>query len=269
MTATATPLAPPSPAQQRTPVLSARELVKDYGDFRAVDHVSLDVQAGETVCILGPSGAGKSTFLRCLNLLERVDSGVVYLGHELLGYAERGGVLHELSERRIAAQRARIGMVFQNFNLFPHLTALENLMVAPREVRGERQHTARERALRLLERVGLAHKAGERPAQLSGGQQQRVAIARALAMEPEVLLFDEPTSALDPETVSEVLEVMRDLSQAGTTMVVVTHEIGFAREAADRFMFMERGRALDTGAIEDLEQGRVSERCAAFLNNVR
>ena len=252
-----------------TPVLSARDLVKNYGDFRAVDSVSLDVEAGETVCILGPSGAGKSTFLRCLNLLERVDSGVVYLGDELLGYTLKRGVLHELSERRIAEQRARIGMVFQNFNLFPHLTVAENLMVAPREVRGTRVDAARSHALALLERVGLRHKANERPSALSGGQQQRVAIARALAMNPEVLLFDEPTSALDPETVSEVLEVMRDLSRSGTTMVVVTHEIGFARDAADRFVFMENGRALDTGAIEDLESGRVSDRCAAFLNNVR
>lgn len=252
-----------------TPVLSARELVKEYGSFRAVDAVSLDVEAGETVCILGPSGAGKSTFLRCLNLLERVDSGVIYLGEELLGYTERNGVLHELSEQRIAAQRARIGMVFQNFNLFPHLTVLENLMVAPRAVSRADATDARSNAFQLLERVGLAQKAHQRPSQLSGGQQQRVAIARALAMNPEVMLFDEPTSALDPETVSEVLEVMRDLSQSGTTMVVVTHEIGFAREAADRFVFMEHGRALDSGAIEDLEHGRVSDRCAAFLDNVR
>jgi polar amino acid transport system ATP-binding protein len=210
------------------PMVAVRHLRKSFGAVRALDDVSLDVAAGEVVCILGPSGSGKSTLLRCVNHLERPDAGAVWVGGELIGYARQGDVLRELPDAAVARQRRRCGMVFQRFNLWPHLDVLGNVMEGPVRVLGHKRAEARAEALALLDRVGLADKAAAWPAQLSGGQQQRVAIARALAMRPEVMLFDEPTSALDPELVGEVLGVMRDLARSGITMLVVTHEVGFA-----------------------------------------
>ncbi|UHC19178.1 amino acid ABC transporter ATP-binding protein [Methylobacterium currus] len=220
---------------------------KSFGPFKVLDEVSLTLRAGSVTAIIGQSGSGKSTLLRTINHLERVDSGFIAIDGELIGYRQDGDTLYELKESDILARRVDVGMVFQGFNLFPHLTAIENLVEAPIAVRGLPRAQALAEAHELLARVGLADKADAYPRQLSGGQQQRVAIARALALRPKVLLFDEPTSALDPELVGEVLDVIKELARSGTTLVIVTHEIGFAREVADQVVFMEGGRILEQG----------------------
>jgi polar amino acid transport system ATP-binding protein len=243
-------------------------VTKSFGSNRVLDDVSLFVPAGQVCAIIGPSGSGKSTLLRCINHLERPDGGMIHIGGELIGYRMRGGRMHEMSEGEVARQRARIGMVFQNFNLFPHLTVLGNLLEAPRQILGRSRREAEERARALLAQVGLASRADEWPQNLSGGQQQRVAIARALAMDPEVMLFDEPTSALDPELVGEVLQVMKGLVRTGMTMVVVTHEIGFAREVADQLIFMEDGRIVETGDARQVIAAPREARTAEFLASV-
>jgi polar amino acid transport system ATP-binding protein len=231
---------------------------KSFGDNEVLRGVSLEVAAGEVVVVLGPSGSGKSTLLRTINHLEKVDRGFVSIDGDLVGYERRGGRLHELKERQILKQRRHIGFVFQNFNLFPHLTALQNIAeVAPVAD-----------ARRFLTRVGLADKEDAYPRQLSGGQQQRVAIARALATQPKVVLFDEPTSALDPELVGEVLDVLRDLARSGTTMIVVTHEIGFAREVADRIVFIDQGVIVEEGTPAEVLDNPVHDRTRAFLSKV-
>jgi polar amino acid transport system ATP-binding protein len=256
-------------AAEAGPILQAVEVTKRYGELTVVDRVSLDVTRGETICLLGPSGAGKSSFLRCLNMLEKIDSGHILLEGELLGYRPHRGKLRELPNRAEARQRRHIGMVFQQFNLFAHMTVLENVIEAPVGVLRRHKAEAVEQAHALLRQVGLGDKANSYPAQLSGGQQQRVAIARALAMRPKVMLFDEPTSALDPELVSEVLDVIKQLAESGMTMLVVTHEIGFAREVCDRFVFMERGRVVEDGPSNRLSVDAVQhERTRAFLSKV-
>ena len=250
------------------PLVHVRGLTKSFGAHRVLEGVDLDVAAGEVVVVLGPSGSGKSTLLRCLNHLERPDAGFVQVGGELIGYRYAGGRLHELRHAAITRQRARIGMVFQQFNLFPHRTVLTNLIEAPMAVRGLRRDEAVGVARELLDRVGLAGRQDAYPNQLSGGQQQRVAIARALAMNPRLMLFDEPTSALDPELVGEVLAVMRDLARRGMTMIVVTHEIGFAREVADTIVFMEQGRILESGTPQQVFNAPRHPRTAEFLAKV-
>ena len=249
-------------------VMSIRQVQKSYGDNHVLRGISMEVRQGEVICIIGPSGSGKSTLLRSLNHLERIDRGCVYLDGELIGYRPSRGRLVELSDRQISAQRARIGMVFQNFNLFPHMTVVENVMEGPVRVKGERPAEARSRACALLDRVGLAEKYTAYPRQLSGGQQQRVAIARALAMQPRVMLFDEPTSALDPELVGEVLDVMRGLAADGMTMLAVTHEIGFAREAADWVVFMDGGVIVEQGPPAEVISRPANPRTRAFLASV-
>jgi polar amino acid transport system ATP-binding protein len=219
-------------------------------------------------CLIGPSGSGKSTFLRCINHLEKLNAGRLYVDGDLVGYRQNGNKLHELKDSEVALKRRDIGMVFQRFNLFPHMTALENVMEAPVQVKGETKAVARERAGRLLDRVGLADKAGNYPSQLSGGQQQRVAIARALAMEPKLMLFDEPTSALDPELVGDVLDVMRGLAEDGMTMVVVTHEMGFAREVGDSLVFMDDGVVVEAGNPRDVLTNPQHDRTRTFLSKV-
>jgi polar amino acid transport system ATP-binding protein len=250
------------------PLVHVRGLTKSFGGHRVLDGVDLDVAAGEVVVVLGPSGSGKSTLLRCLNHLERPDDGFVQLDGELIGYRYAGGRLHELRPAAVTRQRARIGMVFQQFNLFPHRTVQENIVEAPIAVRGRRKDEAAAEALELLARVGLAGREGAYPRQLSGGQQQRVAIARALAMHPQLMLFDEPTSALDPELVGEVLAVMRDLATSGMTMIVVTHEIGFAREVADTVVFLDGGRIVESGPPSQVLSAPHHERARAFLSAV-
>jgi polar amino acid transport system ATP-binding protein len=247
------------------PLVRVRGLTKSFGAHRVLDGVDLDVPRGTVTVLLGPSGSGKSTLLRCVNHLERPDSGFVEVAGEIVGYRHRDGRLHELHARDVARQRARVGMVFQQFNLFPHLTVLENIVEAPVAVRGVPKAEAASRASDLLARVGLAGREGSYPRRLSGGQQQRVAIARALAMEPELLLFDEPTSALDPELVGEVLGVIRDLAGSGMTMIVVTHEIGFAREVADTAVFLDGGRIVESGAPADVLDRPRHDRAQAFL----
>ncbi|MBA2950396.1 amino acid ABC transporter ATP-binding protein [Streptomyces himalayensis] len=251
-----------------TPVVRARGVRKSYGDTEVLSGIDLDVEPGAVACIIGPSGSGKSTFLRCVNHLEKIDAGRLEVDGRLVGYREHGGRLYELREREVAAQRRDIGMVFQRFNLFPHMTALENIMEAPCRVRREPKAVVRERALALLDRVGLGTRGDAYPAQLSGGQQQRVAIARALAMEPKLMLFDEPTSALDPELVGEVLDVMRDLATSGMTMLVVTHEIGFAREVGDSLVFLDGGTVVESGAPREVLADPSHERTRAFLSKV-
>ena len=248
-------------------VIEARSIVKDFGDFRALDDVNLTVRHGEVVCILGPSGSGKSTLLRCLNHLERPDEGAVWIDDELIGYREEKGILRELTGKALAAQRARLSMVFQRFNLFGHRTALENVMEGPTQVLGVRPAEARKRGTELLQKVGLGDKSSNYPNALSGGQQQRVAIARALSMDPKVMLFDEPTSALDPELVGEVLQVMKSLALSGMTMVVVTHEIGFAREVADRIVFMDEGKIVVDDEVASVLQS-TNPRVRGFLDAV-
>ncbi len=251
-----------------TPMVEAWHVSKRFGSLVVLRDVSLVVPEGEVHCIIGPSGSGKSTFLRCVNHLEQIDEGELRVGGELVGYEERDGRLHELSYRQTAARRSRIGMVFQQFNLFPHLTALQNITLAPSLVRRTPAAQSRERAMQLLERVGLADRANAYPMQLSGGQQQRVAIARALAMDPELMLFDEPTSALDPELVGEVLQVMRDLAQQGMTMLVVTHEMSFARDVADTVIFMEGGRVVEAGPPDEVLVAPRETRTREFLARV-
>ena len=246
-------------------MVHAELLHKSFGNLEVLKGVSLDLRPGEVVCLIGPSGSGKSTFLRCINHLERIDGGRVWVDGRVIGYEQRGNKLHELSGSQIGRQRADIGMVFQHFNLFPHMTVLDNLIEAPRRVRKETRASATTRALALLERVGLADKARSYPKQLSGGQQQRVAIARALCMQPKLMLFDEPTSALDPELVGEVLQVMRDLARDGMTMIVITHEMGFAREVADRVAFFDDGQIVEEGRAKEVLSAPRNERTKAFL----
>ncbi|MFI6418756.1 amino acid ABC transporter ATP-binding protein [Streptomyces sp. NPDC050842] len=250
------------------PMVKAEGVHKSYGAAHILRGIDLEVQNGEVFCLVGPSGSGKSTFLRCINHLERVDGGRLSVDGQLVGYREKNGKLYELKDSEVATQRRDIGMVFQRFNLFPHMTALGNVMEAPIQVKGESKAVARERAERLLDRVGLADKAGNYPTQLSGGQQQRVAIARALAMEPKLMLFDEPTSALDPELVGDVLDVMRDLAESGMTMIVVTHEMGFAREVGDSLVFMDGGVVVESGNPRDVLGNPQHDRTKAFLSKV-
>jgi polar amino acid transport system ATP-binding protein len=247
------------------PLVHVRGLTKSFGTHRVLDGVDLDVTAGEVVVMLGPSGSGKSTLLRCLNHLERPDAGFVQLEGDLIGYRYHRGRLHELPHAAITRQRSRVGMVFQQFNLFPHRTVLDNIVEAPIAVRGLRRDEAAGQARELLDRVGLGGREGAYPRQLSGGQQQRVAIARALAMRPQLMLFDEPTSALDPELVGEVLTVMRDLARSGMTMIVVTHEIGFAREVADTVVFLDQGRIVESGPPARVLTDPRHDRARAFL----
>ncbi|MEV5547174.1 amino acid ABC transporter ATP-binding protein [Streptomyces sp. NPDC052309] len=249
-------------------MVDIRSVHKSFGPLQVLKGIDLAVRTGEVTVVLGPSGSGKSTLLRTVNHLEKVDRGTISVDGELIGYRRSGDRLRELPEREVLRQRTRIGFVFQNFHLFPHLTVLENITEAPVSVLGRPRREAAEAARRLLERVGLADKAGAYPGQLSGGQRQRVAIARALALEPRVLLFDEPTSALDPELVGEVLDVIRDLARQGTTMIVVTHEIGFAREVADTVVFMDDGRIVEQGPPGDVLDRPRHERTRAFLSKV-
>ncbi|MGJ5150185.1 amino acid ABC transporter ATP-binding protein [Bradyrhizobium sp. HKCCYLR1023] len=248
-----------------TPLVAIRQVSKRFGEFQALKQVSLDVFEGEVVCLIGQSGSGKTTLLRCVNQLATADSGGVWLDGALLGFRETAGRLHRLSEREIARQRLACGMVFQRFNLFPHMTALENVIEGPVQVQRRRLAEAKDEALSLLRRVGLADKAQSYPAQLSGGQQQRVAIARALAMKPRLVLFDEPTSALDPELVGEVLGVMKELARSGMTMLVVTHELGFAREVADRVVYMDQGVIVESGPAGEVLRAPREARTKAFL----
>lgn len=251
-----------------TPMVRAEAVTKKFGPIEVLKGVDLTVAPGEVSCLLGPSGSGKSTFLRCINHLERIDGGQLWVDGDLVGYRRSGDRLHELKAREVARRRRDIGMVFQRFNLFPHLTALGNVIEAPIRVLGTAREAARSEALRLLERVGLADKANAYPAQLSGGQQQRVAIARALAMHPKLLLFDEPTSALDPELVGDVLDVMKGLAADGMTMVVVTHEMGFAREVADSVAFLDGGVVVEAGPPAEVLGNPRHERTRAFLDKV-
>jgi polar amino acid transport system ATP-binding protein len=250
------------------PMVLSEGVHKRFGRLEVLKGIDLEVGRGEVMCLLGPSGSGKSTFLRCINHLEKINSGRLSVDGELVGYREGGGKLHELREDEVARKRAEIGMVFQSFNLFPHMTALENVALAPTRVRGVGRREARERGTELLERVGLSDKLDVYPLALSGGQQQRVAIARALAMEPKLMLFDEPTSALDPELVGDVLDAMRQLARDGMTMIVVTHEVGFAREVADTVVFMDAGVVVESGAPAEVLGNPRHERTRAFLDKV-
>ncbi|MCZ0989964.1 amino acid ABC transporter ATP-binding protein [Streptomyces diastatochromogenes] len=249
-------------------MVDIRSVHKSFGSLEVLKGIDLEVRTGEVTVVLGPSGSGKSTLLRAINHLEKVDHGAISVDGALIGYRRSGDRLYELPEREVLRQRTRIGFVFQNFNLFPHLTVLENVIEAPVSALKRPRKEAVESARRLLERVGLADKADAYPRQLSGGQQQRVAIARALALEPKLLLFDEPTSALDPELVGEVLDVIRDLASQGTTMIVVTHEIAFAREVADTVVFMADGRIVEAGPPGEVLGAPREERTRAFLAKV-
>jgi polar amino acid transport system ATP-binding protein len=249
-------------------MVRAEGVRKRFGHQEVLRGVDLEVQKGEVMCIIGPSGSGKSTFLRCINHLEKVDGGRLTVDGQLVGYREQGGRLYELRDREVCQRRAELGMVFQHFNLFPHMTALDNVTIGPTSVKGEPKATAIDRAQSLLARVGLAEKAGSYPRQLSGGQQQRVAIARALAMQPKLMLFDEPTSALDPELVGDVLDVMRSLADDGMTMIVVTHEMGFAREVGDSLVFMDAGSVVESGPPKQVLSNPTQERTQAFLSRL-
>jgi polar amino acid transport system ATP-binding protein len=249
-------------------MVESRDVRKRFGKLEVLCGVDLDVARGEVVVIVGASGSGKTTFLRCINHLERVDAGRIYVDGELVGYKEKNGRIVEDSEREVARKRASIGMVFQRFNLFPHLSALGNVIEAPIRVKKVPRRKAEESARALLDKVGLSHKVDAYPAQLSGGQQQRVAIARALAMEPKLMLFDEATSALDPELVGEVLDVMKSLARDGMTMIVVSHEMGFAREVADRIVFMDEGVVVEEGPPEQLFGSPQHPRTKAFLSKI-
>jgi polar amino acid transport system ATP-binding protein len=249
-------------------MVKAEAVHKRFGRLEVLKGIDLEVNRGEVMCMLGPSGSGKSTFLRCINHLEDINAGRLYVDGELVGYREANGRLHVLPEREVTRKRAEIGMVFQHFNLFPHMTALENVTLAPMRVLGVSREQARDRGRQLLERVGLGEKINTYPVALSGGQQQRVAIARALAMQPKLMLFDEPTSALDPELVGEVLDVMRGLARDGMTMIVVTHEIGFAREVADTAVFMDEGVVVESGPPREVLVNPQHERTKTFLSKV-
>ena len=249
-------------------MLRAEQVHKSFGRLEVLSGISLEVRPQEVLCMLGPSGSGKSTFLRCINHLEKIDAGRLWVDGELVGYRQTGDRLHELRESDVCRKRTEIGMVFQRFNLFPHMTALGNVIEAPMRVKHVSNETARATGRALLDRVGLADKLDRYPSQLSGGQQQRVAIARALAMKPKLMLFDEPTSALDPELVGDVLGVMRDLARDGMTMVVVTHEIGFAREAGDTMVFIDGGVVVESGPPRDVLANPKQERTRAFLSKV-
>ncbi|THA27566.1 amino acid ABC transporter ATP-binding protein [Streptomyces sp. RKND-216] len=249
-------------------MVRAEAVHKAFGHNLVLKGIDLEVQPREVFCLVGPSGSGKSTFLRCINHLEKINAGRLYVDGRLVGYRQRGDKIYELKEREVAEQRKDIGMVFQRFNLFPHMTAVENVMEAPVQVRGTSKAEARERAMQLLDRVGLSEKTKQYPSQLSGGQQQRVAIARALAMDPKLMLFDEPTSALDPELVGEVLDVMRDLAESGMTMIVVTHEMGFAKQVGDSLVFMDDGVVVESGHPRDVLTNPQHERTKSFLSKV-
>lgn len=249
-------------------MVRAAGIEKNYGKLQVLKGLDLEVQSGEVVCLIGPSGSGKSTLLRCINHLEGIDGGRMWVDGKVIGYDIKGTRLHEQKDKEICRNRTDIGMVFQHFNLFPHMTVLENLVEAPRLVLKENRKVVTDRALELLTMVGLADKAEAYPRHLSGGQQQRVAIARALCMRPKLMLFDEPTSALDPELVGEVLKVMKDLAQSGMTMVVVTHEMNFARDVADRVVFMADGQIVEQGPARDLITNPQHERTRSFLASV-
>ena len=250
------------------PLVKIEGLHKYYGHHHVLRGIDMTVKQGEVSVVIGPSGSGKSTMLRCVNLLETISAGRISVGGQLIGYREINGRLHDLKTKEIAAQRREIGMVFQRFNLFPHKTALQNVMEAPVQVKGQSKAEAKKRALELLDRVGLGDRSGHYPSQLSGGQQQRVAIARALAMEPELMLFDEPTSALDPELVGDVLNVMKDLAKSGMTMIVVTLEIGFAREVGDTLTFMDGGVVVESGDPREIIANPQHARTKEFLGRV-
>jgi polar amino acid transport system ATP-binding protein len=250
------------------PMVRSEGVHKSFGSLQVLRGIDLEVARGEVFCLVGPSGSGKSTFLRCINHLEKIDSGRLSVDGELVGYRQSGDRLYEMRDSDASVKRREIGMVFQRFNLFPHMTVMQNVMEAPVRVRRESTGVVRERALRLLDRVGLTGKADAYPRQLSGGQQQRVAIARALAMEPKLMLFDEPTSALDPELVGEVLDVMRQLAIDGMTMIVVTHEMGFAREVGDSLVFIDGGVVVESGHPRDVLANPRHERTKAFLSKV-
>ena len=258
-----------TPADHGRHLVKAVNVIKHFGHNEVLKGVDLTVDRGEVVCLLGPSGSGKTTFLRLINQMETLTGGRIWVDDELIGIEERNGKLHVRTDADIARQRSRIGMVFQRFNLFPHMTALGNVIEAPTKVKKISKAEATAEAMALLEMVGLADRARYYPSQLSGGQQQRVAIARALAMKPDLMLFDEPTSALDPELVGEVLTVMRDLAAGGTTMIVVTHEMGFAREAADRVVFMDAGVVVEEGSPDDVLLNPQHERTKTFLRRVK
>ncbi len=251
-----------------TPMLQAVGVHKSFGAVQVLRGIDLEVQPGEVMVIIGPSGSGKSTFLRCINHLEKVNAGQLSVDGELVGYRRHGDKLYELRDREVCRKRAEIGMVFQHFNLFPNMTVLENVIEAPVRVRGQQKPAAVANARRLLGQVGLADKEKSYPRQLSGGQQQRVAIARALAMDPKLMLFDEPTSALDPELVGDVLDVMKQLAQGGMTMIVVTHEIGFAREVGDKLVFMDEGVVVEAGNPREIIANPQHDRTKAFLSKV-
>ena len=253
---------------KQTPMIQAVDVWKSFGNLDVLKGIDMEVYPGEVACLIGPSGSGKSTLLRCVNHLEKVNAGRLYVDGDLIGYNERDGVLHEMSEKDAAKQRRDIGMVFQNFNLFGHRTVLDNIIEAPVHVKGQPVDQAKARAMELLEMVGLGTKADAYPIQLSGGQQQRVAIARAVAMDPKLMLFDEPTSALDPELVGEVLRVMRELAEQGMTMLVVTHELAFAREVADKVAFMDGGQIIEYGTPEQVLDNPQHERTKAFVSTL-
>jgi polar amino acid transport system ATP-binding protein len=250
------------------PMVKAEAVYKSFGRLEVLRGIDLEVYPKEVMCIIGPSGSGKSTFLRCINHLEKIDAGRLSVDGELVGYRDRGDKLYELPDSEVCKKRSEIGMVFQSFNLFPHMTALDNIIEAPIQVKRESRTTAEARARKLLDRVGLADKVDAYPKQLSGGQQQRVAIARALAMEPKLMLFDEPTSALDPELVGDVLDAMRGLAKDGMTMVVVTHEMGFAREVGDTLVFMDSGVIVEAGTPKEVLSNPQHERTKTFLSKV-
>ena len=251
-----------------TPMISAQSIRKLYGHIQVLENVSLDVEEGEVCCLLGPSGAGKSTFLRCVNHLDRIDGGRLFVDGTIVGYEERHGKLYELKPREIARQRSKIGIVFQHFNLYGHMTAEQNVSLAQVIVHKRSRAEARARSVALLERVGLKNKEGKYPRQLSGGEQQRVAIARALAIDPKLILFDEPTSALDPELVGEVLAVIRGVAEAGMTLLIVTHEVGFARGVADKVVFMDGGVVVEEGPPAQVLDNPQEARTRSFLERV-
>ncbi len=246
-------------------IIKIENLYKSFGDLEVLSDISLSINKGEVVCVIGPSGSGKTTLVRCINFLEKIDHGKIYVDGDLIGYSEINGKLVLQNENKISKQRRNIGMVFQKFNLFPHLTALENITIGPVKVLGRNNTEVTKEAENLLERVGLSEKSSSYPSQLSGGQQQRVAIARALAMKPILMLFDEPTSALDPETVGEVLDVMKELANGGMTMIIVTHEMGFAKEVADRVVMMDEGKIVEVASTQNIFNNAQNPRTKSFL----